>query len=223
VETPIGKSLARDGWRLPFVTAASAVIVGADLAIIAARQFVTDWRYGLTAAIIVGFGSVAWRTGDAGSFGFRLVPLQSWTYWAKATVLIGAVLALCLMAVAGVVFGLLRYPVAPPSLSGETQIPMLFVWMCIISPLCEEILYRLAICAPLAARWGPTAAIVVSGTVFAGLHLLYGNPSPENLLGGFFLAWAFLKSGTLVVPIALHALGNLFAALFQVGYFYFRT
>ena len=61
----------------------------------------------------------------------------------------------------------------------------------------------------------------MSGTIFAGLHVLYGSPSPENLLGGFILSWAFLKSGTLIVPIALHSLGNLCAFVDQVAYFYY--
>ena len=48
-----------------------------------------------------------------------------------------------------------------------------------------------------------------SGLLFGGLHVLYGNPGPDNLVAGFFLAWAILKSGSILVPLALHALGNL--------------
>jgi len=48
--------------------------------------------------------------------------------------------------------------------------------------------------------------------------ILYGNPSPENLLGGFILCWAFLKSQTLVVPLLLHAGGNACAFLANVAY-----
>lgn len=40
------------------------------------------------------------------------------------------------------------------------------------------------------------------------------------MLGGFILSWAFLKSGTLIIPISLHALGNLCVFLGNVGYFY---
>ncbi len=32
---------------------------------------------------------------------------------------------------------------------------------------------------------------------------------PDNLVAGFFVAWAYLRSETIVIPIALHALGNL--------------
>jgi membrane protease YdiL (CAAX protease family) len=47
--------------------------------------------------------------------------------------------------------------------------------------------------------------------------VIYCNPSPENLVGGFFLAWAYLKSGGLAVPVLLHGLGNLVALASQVG------
>jgi membrane protease YdiL (CAAX protease family) len=95
--------------------------------------------------------------------------------------------------------------------------------MCVDYPLFEEVLYRLAVCVPVAAWLGPRVAIAASGFIFAGLHVLYGNPSPDNLLGGFILAWAFLRSGTLVVPIALHSLGNLCAFLCHAAYFYLHA
>lgn len=63
-------------------------------------------------------------------------------------------------------------------------------------------------------------AIVVSGVVFGGLHVVNGNPSPENLVGGLFLAWAYLKSGTIYIPILLHSLGNFVAWAGQVAAWY---
>lgn len=29
------------------------------------------------------------------------------------------------------------------------------------------------------------------------------------MIGGFVLAWAYLKSGSIMIPIGLHSLGNL--------------
>jgi membrane protease YdiL (CAAX protease family) len=52
------------------------------------------------------------------------------------------------------------------------------------------------------------------------MHIVAGVPSPENLVGGFFLAWAFLKSSSIAVPVVLHSLGNLCALLGQVGAWY---
>jgi membrane protease YdiL (CAAX protease family) len=56
---------------------------------------------------------------------------------------------------------------------------------------------------------------------FGGLHVAYGNPSPENLVGCLFLAWAYLKSESIVVPVVLHGLGNLCVLALQVGAWYF--
>jgi membrane protease YdiL (CAAX protease family) len=87
-------------------------------------------------------------------------------------------------------------------------------------PLLEEVIYRLVFCPPATALLGPRACVILNGVVFAGLHFLYGNPSPENLLGGFILSWAFLKSETLLVPLLLHAGGNACAFLANVAYYY---
>jgi uncharacterized protein len=96
----------------------------------------------------------------------------------------------------------------------------LFFWMCVATPLLEEAIYRLVFCPPASALLGPRYCVILNGVVFAGLHVLYGNPSPENLLGGFILSWAFLKSESLVVPLLLHAGGNACAFLANVAYYY---
>ena len=62
--------------------------------------------------------------------------------------------------------------------------------------------------------------IILSGTVFALAHLVGGNPGPDNFIAGFILAWAFLKSGTLLIPILLHFAGNLCVFVFGVLMFY---
>ena len=56
--------------------------------------------------------------------------------------------------------------------------------------------------------------------LFGLLHVVYGNPGPDNLVAGFFLAWSFLKSGTIVVPVVLHSLGNACVFVAQVVTWY---
>jgi uncharacterized protein len=58
---------------------------------------------------------------------------------------------------------------------------------------------------------------VASGMIFGALHVLYGNPPPDNFIAGSFLAWAYLKIGTIVVPIASHLLGNLCVVAMHSG------
>jgi membrane protease YdiL (CAAX protease family) len=52
---------------------------------------------------------------------------------------------------------------------------------------------------------------------FALLHHRYGNLSPENALAGLLLGWAYLRSGSLALPILLHSVGN--ALVFLAVYF----
>ena len=100
-------------------------------------------------------------------------------------------------------------------------IGVMFLHMCVAAPVLEETLYRLLVCVPLAGWRRPWLAIAASGLLFAALHFLYGNPSPENMIGGLILAWAYLKSETIVVPVLLHALGNLLVLAMQVAAWYF--
>ena len=60
--------------------------------------------------------------------------------------------------------------------------------------------------------WGVTGAVLASSVLFVFIHLqLVG--SLILLLLGLLLAWARLRSGSLGLPIALHALNNTIAML----------
>jgi membrane protease YdiL (CAAX protease family) len=147
--------------------------------------------------------------------------VQGWRYWAKAGVVLLTLVVAAGVICGAVLLGWLRYRLPPQYfyLSDASQIGPLFVHMCIVAPLREETIYRLALCIPMAAWAGPRAAIVVSGVLFAAMHVLNGNPAPENLIGGFLLAWAFLRSETILVPLALHSVGNMLAWLCQTVIF----
>lgn len=192
------------------------------MAFVAAGRLTLLWLYSLPAVVVLSYGLVALHLRDRGSFAFRLSPLQGWFYWAKVTIVLVAFFLIVIVAFAAVFLRFLHYSI-PPSyfyLSHRSQIWPLFVWMCVIAPTTEEVVFRLAICPPVTAWLGPKAAIAISGVVFAAVHVLRGNPGPDNLLAGFFLGWAFLKSGTLAVPMALHFLGNSCAFACQVFCFY---
>jgi membrane protease YdiL (CAAX protease family) len=203
---------------------AATTIVGADLATVAFGPYLElDFTLRLTLALsgclFCAFVSAAQPAPGGMAFGFRLVPSQGWLFWIKAAVIVGAVLFVILLAV-GIGFVTLGFSLPLPRLHSSSEVLPTFLFMCIVAPLFEEVIYRLVLCPPFAALLGTRNCIVLSGLIFAGLHFLYGNPSPENLLGGFILCWAFLKSGTLIIPLSLHALGNLCAFLANVGYFY---
>src|SRR5262249_17981572 len=73
---------------------------------------------------------------------------------------------------------------------------------CLTTPLYEETIYRLGLCAGLVASLGPRWTIAISGIVFAAYHLVIHAAAPENAVGGFVLAWVYLRSETILAPIA---------------------
>ena len=156
--------------------------------------------------------------GDLASVGLKLTPSQGWRWWVKVSLWIGVAVAACIVAA----WGLWRLSgqEIPVYARAPSDIGPSFLRMCVFAPVLEETLCRLALCVPLAVWLGPWRAIVVSGLAFAGLHIARGIPSQENLVGGLFLAWAYLKSESIAVPVLLHSLENLCALAAQVGAWY---
>lgn len=141
-------------------------------------------------------------------------------YWVR----IAAILVAILLSVGAIGNGVLHsghlwrdpenIPTTPPHAITE--------WIlsgCVKTPLLEELLYRVILCAPIAAV-SPASAIAASGVIFASLHFVYGNPGPDNFAAGYLLAWCYLKSGTIFIPILLHAGGNAIILGIQVAAWY---
>jgi membrane protease YdiL (CAAX protease family) len=152
--------------------------------------------------------------GDLASIGL-VAPRGGWRRWLQTA----GCLLIVAAALGGIVFtawSLSDKPLPKHLLARQNLRPAL-VPMCILAPLLEESLYRAVLCVGVAAVLGDRWAIAASGVAFALLHVFYGNPSPENLLGGFVLGWAFLRSGSLFVPLLLHAGGNAVVWLVHVG------
>jgi membrane protease YdiL (CAAX protease family) len=219
VQTPIGQRLRNSPSRLAIACTIGVAAIAGDLVLIwwnPPYVNVLDgrWLIGM-AALVVNLHLVR---GEMASIGLIAKPIQSWRYWVWATLSVGLAV-LCCIAVglsAWVLLGrkLPIYTIPPASAARE------FFHMCIVAPVLEESIYRLALCVPLAGLSKPWTAVIVSGLVFGALHVVYGNPSPENLVGGLFLAWAYLKSGTIYVPILLHSFGNFIAWAGQVAAWY---
>src|SRR5262249_44604559 len=160
--------------------------------------------------------------GDRSILGLNLAPVQGWKYWCRVTLIVGLILGVLVGGLSAIAWGVcrLRGEELPVYTMPPDQISDAFVSMCIAAPLWEESIYRVAVCVPAAILLRPAGAIVVSGLLFGLLHLVAGVPGPDNLIAGFFLAWAYLKSGSMAIPIVWHSLGNLFALAIQVGMWY---
>jgi uncharacterized protein len=218
VRTAIGRNLNASRGRWAGAAAVGVVVVAADVALVQWGPYPESVAARGVLAV-VGLVAHLWLTdGDLASVGLRLIPAQGWRWWVKVSLGIGLAVAACV----GVGLGLwvLAGQTVPIYATAPDHIGRAFLRMCVNAPVLEECIYRLALCVPLATRPGPRGAIAASGLAFAALHVAAGVPSPENLVGGLFLAWAYLRSETIVVPVLLHALGNLCALAGQVGMWY---
>lgn len=217
LRTPIGRRLKGSRFRLVAAGSIAGVVLFLDLLSALLKPFSGSER--LAPALLASLIYLILARGDLATSGLRATPAQGWRYWMKATVVLGAAVLLFVLSAAGICALLrLRFPIYRTS---PSQVASAFLYMCILAPLVEEATYRLVLSTAGAALLGPWQAVLLSGVAFAALHILYGNPAPDNMIAGFILGWAYLHSGTIVVPIALHALGNLCALAAQVAAWYF--
>jgi membrane protease YdiL (CAAX protease family) len=206
------------------LAAASAVgvtVVTADFALVWWGRYWETVEVSGVLAVLALAAHVRLTDGDLVSVGLQLIPSQGWRWWVKVSLWIGLAVAACF--VVGVGLWVLLGRDLPVYATPPSGIGLALLRMCVSAPVLEEAIYRLALCVPLVVWLGPWRTIMVSGLIFAGLHVAGGNPSPENLVGGLFLAWAYLKSESIVVPVLLHGLGNLCALAGQVGTWYWLS
>jgi membrane protease YdiL (CAAX protease family) len=211
VQTSIGRQLQNSPGHLII---ACAIGIAATIGDLILESIDASWLIALGALAIY----LHLVQGDLASVGLTAKPIQGWRYWVRATLIIGLAVLCCIAVGWSVWIRLGRelpvYTIRPGS-AGRV-----FFSMCVVAPIREEFIYRLALCVSLAGLPRPWTAVTVSGLAFAALHIVHGNPSPENLVGGFFLAWAYLKSGSIYIPILLHSLGNFVAWAGQVAAWY---
>ena len=101
----------------------------------------------------------------------------------------------------------------PPKLS--FFLILLFVGA-FLSPVAEEIFFR-GVLFGFFRTWGFVPALTLSTALFAFIHPAGQGFPVIQVIGGGLFAVAYEKEGTLVVPIAIHCLGN--GALFLLSYF----
>jgi membrane protease YdiL (CAAX protease family) len=98
------------------------------------------------------------------------------------------------------------------TLSGPGSIAWLFLLVCVVVPVGEEIFFRGFIYGGLRTRWGVPAAMLASALFFAAVHLQLVHGLPIFLLGIVF-AGVYQRSGSLVPVIVAHGLNNVIAVL----------
>ncbi|MEI8021065.1 MAG: CPBP family intramembrane glutamic endopeptidase [Schlesneria sp.] len=180
----------------------------------------TRYRMGISYTLLALVGVVSILSLDPGSsvaLGFNPRPIQGWGYWFRLALWFALLIGLVAIA-SWFVLKVNGWKV--PIYKTSPSIDML-VFMCIDAPVSEEILFRSLLTLAILPALGEWGTIVAGGFLFSLLHVLHGNPGPDNQIAGFMLGWTFIKSKTILVPLAMHAGGNLIALGFQVAAWYF--
>jgi membrane protease YdiL (CAAX protease family) len=87
------------------------------------------------------------------------------------------------------------------------------VTLVIMSPIAEELVFRGILFQEL-ANWhlGPTGGTIISAGLFALIHFQYGwKQNVLIFLDGVIYAISFYSSGSLLLPMLMHSIGNLYA------------
>jgi membrane protease YdiL (CAAX protease family) len=198
-DTPLGYALCKPRIKAWFAVGVALAAIGVDFCFISFRLHAL-----LTTTSVLILALLA--QGDRASLGLVVRLRPSYRYWVKVTLGIGAAVGgFCV--VAGLILWGIGIHIPIPAIPPKRILSVLWSY-CVSGPVFEEALYRLVLCAALVGIAGPRWTVLASGALFAAMHFIYGNPSPDNFIAGYFLAWAFLKSGSILTPIVLHSLGN---------------
>jgi membrane protease YdiL (CAAX protease family) len=84
----------------------------------------------------------------------------------------------------------------------------------VLGPVAEELFFR-GILYGFLRSWGVIVALVLSTSIFVLCHPIHQGIPVTRLLGGILFAVAYEISGSLMVPITIHGLGNL--AIFTIS------
>ncbi len=169
-------------------------------------------------------GVMAWLSAGRGSgdwardFGLVIRPQHVWG------VVVGLLLQLVVALIVAPLIELFG-PEDPPQqsiadvaeeLSGGVETLVFLSLVVLVAPLVEEIVFRGMLLSRMRRSMGAWPAILLSGAVFAAVHLIDPNAVfavPGLFLIGSALAWMALRTGELSLPIFVHAGVNLSGAL----------
>jgi membrane protease YdiL (CAAX protease family) len=154
--------------------------------------------------LIVASGALLWTKWSNLDLGLRAPAMRAVWAW--------SLLFLAWIAIEQVIIA-----VRPPGMGSEWQgelerLPLAkyLLLLLLLAPVEEELLFRGALFSALMRRWGSTVAIVVPSVLWGLMHIHYGPWLAVSIAGsGVVLAIIRLKSGSLYVPMVLHAGANL--------------
>jgi membrane protease YdiL (CAAX protease family) len=141
--------------------------------------------------------------------------------WNRRDTVFTAIMAVLILGAAAAYVLLVRGAGAHPLTIAVPALPVLLVGIVGESGVIhEEVLARGFFLKLLNKHTGIVAAILISAALFSLGHAIFKKP--DFMLVGHFMAgiafgYAYVKSGTLLIPIVMHVLDNLSADLFIQG------
>ena len=95
------------------------------------------------------------------------------------------------------------------------SIPILFLAIVVAAPILEELFFRGFLFEGIRhSRLGAAGALIITSLVWASLHTQYGFSEIQWIFfWGIILGWARLKTGSTLLAILLHGIGNLIAMI----------
>ncbi len=93
-----------------------------------------------------------------------------------------------------------------PTQTGD--LVLFFIVGGMLGPVAEEVFFR-GILYGFLRRWGVVVAVFLSTLLFVLPHAIHQRIPITQVVGGIVFAVAYEISGSLIVPITIHALGNL--------------
>jgi len=99
--------------------------------------------------------------------------------------------------------------------STATSKPLLWIALVVAAPVSEEIFFRgFLFYGILNTRFGSTGAVLLSSLIWAPLHIQYDlYDIATALVLGLLFGYARLRTNSVYIPIAMHALMNVLAAM----------
>jgi len=151
----------------------------------------------------------------------RRTPAPVWHHVSKVRILdwfAGGIFIMFVGNLVGSFIDKLLYRIAgntPVNLVSESmeQMPLtiIVIGVCVAGPLCEELLFR-GLIANRLAIYGEKPAAVVSALLFGMYHANMGQFFYAFGLG-ILLAYAYFRTGRIIIPLILHMLFNIFGGL----------
>jgi membrane protease YdiL (CAAX protease family) len=158
-------------------------------------------------AVVVVLIAVVWGSGPS-SLGLDqdgwLLGFRRGLIWAAGFAFIAflVVAGLLLAGIHALAFIQTRLPTKP------VDIVLFFLVGGIIAPAAEEVFFR-GLLFGFLRRWGFPLALILSSLLFVLVHPMHRGIPFTQIVGGLLFALAYEVEGNLLVPITIHALGNL--------------